>query len=321
MGQNLSAEQLRRDWNRCHSAFYHLTEDALLWNLERQDWLRYSLIDAAGVLVLVAEAAPAGAAAGLSSKTLWVSLFGAVPVGGEYAFVTALLAEQKARGKTRLAFGGEEFHFVSGLAHAEEAERRMLPVLERMGFQGAEAVDYAGSLATAELRHYVSDACRVAEGDGWKLSVAASPEARAELGAFLRANFAGRWEREFRFWAAREDTGVAFWNLLRDREGQLLGFSRLGLRGSESGAWLPGALRLPLAENAAKSTDACLGPIGLAPAARGRGAGKVLLGLSLQLLLDRNAERVCIDWTNAYNYYKPLGLPVVRNFRSVWHDD
>ena len=146
-------------------------------------------------------------------------------------------------------------------------------------------------------------------------------EAQEDLSAFLRENFAGRWEREFRFWAARADAGAAFWNLLRDGSGQVLGFSRLGVRGGVRGEWLPGALRLPLAEEGLKSTDACLGPIGLAAAARGRGAGKVLLGLSLQLLLGRGAERVCIDWTNAYNYYKPLGLPVVRSFRSVWHDD
>jgi hypothetical protein len=84
---------------------------------------------------------------------------------------------------------------------------------------------------------------------------------------------------------------------------------------------MPGALRFPLvAGGVDQSTDACLGPIGIAAAGRGSGAGKILLGLSLQLLLAKNAERVCIDWTNAYNYYKPLNLPAVRKYWSAVKD-
>jgi hypothetical protein len=84
---------------------------------------------------------------------------------------------------------------------------------------------------------------------------------------------------------------------------------------------VPGALRFPLAAGSVDSPfDASLGPIGISSSERGRGAGKVLLGLSLQLLLDKNAERLCIDWTNAYNYYKPLGLQVVRRYRSALKD-
>jgi hypothetical protein len=84
---------------------------------------------------------------------------------------------------------------------------------------------------------------------------------------------------------------------------------------------VPGALRFPLASGSVDSAlDASLGPIGISASERGKGAGKVLLGLSLQLLLDKNAERLCIDWTNAYNYYKPLGLQVVRRYRSALKD-
>ncbi|MBW7416523.1 hypothetical protein J9A19_25120, partial [Escherichia coli] len=79
-----------------------------------------------------------------------------------------------------------------------------------------------------------------------------------------------------------------------------------------------GAMRLPLAAGAARAdTDSCLGPIGISKDERGRGAGKILLGLSLHELSLQSAEPTCIDWTNAYNYYTPLGFEIVRRFHCL----
>ena len=104
----------------------------------------------------------------------------------------------------------------------------------------------------------------------------------------------------------------------------MVGFSRLAKRGRVprlSEGWTPGAMRLPLSPEAvARDTDSCLGPIGISASERGRGAGKILLGLSLHELSLQRAELTCIDWTNAYNYYTPLGFSVARRYLSFWKE-
>jgi GNAT superfamily N-acetyltransferase len=160
----------------------------------------------------------------------------------------------------------------------------------------------------------------LAVAEGWRLTTAISAHEKAELGEFLRQHFSGRWEREFRFWLSLKDKNSAFWNSLRAKDDSIAGFARLATRG-EALAWCPGALRFPLFPGSRDElTDACLGPIGVADHLRGKGVGKVLLGLSLELLFEKESERLCIDWTNAYNYYKPLGLPAVRSYVSAWKD-
>jgi predicted N-acetyltransferase YhbS len=313
----LSCRDLVAQWNRCHGAFFQVRESDLLWHLQDQDWLSYSVEDCAGVPVLLAAATASGVAAGLSAKTLWLSLHG--EMGNAESFVSALDLLAPRRGKSRLTIGGEDFHLIPG--SPDPPEPSIGPALERRGFCLSPAADFAGELKTEAIRSYVKGAQIRAAEAGWSLGVLESATELDELGSFLTAEFPGRWEREFRFWRSRSDTRRACWTGLRLGGKAIRGFARLALRGGSEGGWIPGALRLPVAATEASSAaDSCLGPIGVAAAERGKGAGRILLGLSLEILLAKGAERVCIDWTNAYNYYQPLGLTAVRTYRSAWKD-
>lgn len=313
------------EWNQCHGAFYAVHEADLRWNLLEQDWLEYRVEDFEGVPVLLALPTNAGIAAGISGKTLWLSLHGEVPAGKEPEFINAFLRSAKHAGKTRVQVGGEEFHFVAGVPIDEPNGARLAAAFAAQGFTFAEAADFGGVLSGDKISSYIAQAREAAEKIGCTLVMAHGEEDFHLLAEFLLKEFPGRWEREFRCWKSRADTRRAFWNLLRDDNGRLLGFSRLALRGNipllESG-WTPGAIRLPLDDVSPGRhyADSCLGPIGISATERGRGTGKILLGLSLQLLLLNKADRVCIDWTNAYNYYTPLGVRFLRKFHSTWKD-
>lgn len=315
----LSLRDLVTEWNRCHGAFYQLRESDLLWHMQEQDWLSYSLVAISGVPVLFAQATSAGLAAGISGKSVWISLHGEIASGREKEFAHAIDALAPSLGKTRLYFGGEEFHLVSGIPDPESSQ--LLPELMTLGFKVADASDYAGSLLLPSVAAYIREAKALAQSASLRLELVEDADSLDRLQNFLLQEFPGRWEREFRFWRSRSDTKRAFWNVLVHADGSIRGFSRLASRRHEGGGWIPGALRFPLvAEAGCEFTDSCLGPIGIAKIERGKGTGRVLLGLSLELLIEKRAELVCIDWTNAYNYYKPLALPAVRHFMSAWKD-
>lgn len=321
MAKNLdSALRVVTDWNQCHGAFYRVEASDLQWNLAAQDWLDYRVCELAGVPALVATATVKGVQAGISPKTIWLSLHGPVPAGAEKKFAEDFLRFARDEGRTRAQVGGEEFHFLAGIPLDEEPSARLATAFATADFAGAEAADFGGSLLTPELAAYVEEAEKAATG--LRLDLAESAADEQALAEFLLREFPGRWEREFRCWRARSDTRRATWHLLRDSGGVVLGFSRLAMRGPRLHEdWTPGALRLPGAEKASRLlTDSCLGPIGISATARGRGAGKILLGLSLKHLLLQGAKTICIDWTNAYNYYTPLGVRVLRKFRSTWKD-
>lgn len=320
-----SALRVAKEWNGCHGAFYRVEESDLRWNLERQSWLDYRVAAVAGVQVLLASASTEGIKAGIPSKTLWLSLHGPVPAGKEQEFVQGLVRAAREAGKARLQIGGEEFHFVAGVPSDEGEGARLAAAFSAEGFNAADAADFGGRLNDPRMTAYISESEGLAEKAACRLDRAESAGDSLELGEFLLKEFPGRWEREFRFWKTAPDTSRAFWNLLRDSRGKLLGFSRLALRGripDLGSGWSPGALKLPLDDKspARAYADSCLGPIGISATERGRGAGKILLGLSLRELSLNKADRVCIDWTNAYNYYIPLGVRYLRKFHSTWKE-
>jgi hypothetical protein len=313
------------EWNQCHGAFYFVDAADLRWNLEEQDWLEYRAVELAGVPALLASPSAQGVAAGLPQKTLWLSLYGRIPAGKEPLFVEAFVKATKDAGKTRAHVGGEEFHFVAGIPVEDEPGTRLAAAFAQAGFANSEAADFGGSLLTPQMAKYISEAEVAAKKIACTLTTAKGDSEFAELGMFLLKEFPGRWEREFRCWKNREDTKRAYWNILREKSGKVLGFSRLAVRGripDLNTGWNPGALRLPIDDMLAQrlNLDSCLGPIGISASERGRGAGKILLGLSLQNLLINKADRVCIDWTNAYTYYTPLGVTFLRKFHSMWKD-
>lgn len=317
-------EEVVPSWNRCHGAFYQLSECDLLWNQREQRLLRYWKSAVDEVPVLWAEAAPEGVELGIQPKGIWLSLFGSVSEGKEAAFASSVEKYARDLGKGRVAIASDEFHFLPGIPVDEPAGERLALAFKDRGFSTADCADFVGAPENPLSKEYILAAAKDAQGRGWSLRLVESAKDKEELSAFLEKEFSGRWSREWKVWGRRSDTGRAFWNLLRDEEERVLGFSRLALRGRVqpvSFGWTPGALRLPLSPNLDRfDTDSCLGPIGIAAAERGRGAGKILLGLSLQELSLQGAKQTCIDWTNAYNYYTPLGFHVVRRYLSAWKE-
>jgi hypothetical protein len=315
---------LLSEWNRCHGAFYQIDANDLGWNLQEQDWLSYRLERIAGVRVLLASASDSGAGAGISPNTLWLSLYGEIPSGRESELVEKLVERARSEGRTRVTIGGEEFHFVSGVPVDEQRGQQFAEALTHGGFSSAEEADFVGQLGAPSMAAYISEARAKASQTGCELREVSNSQDERRLAEFLVKEFPGRWEREFRYWRDHSGTGRAFWNLLSSGDGQTLGFSRLALRGrihDLTSGWNPGALKLPLREQVKKSyADSCLGPIGISASERGRGTGKILLGLSLHKLQKSDAEDLCIDWTNAYNYYTPLGVRISRKFHSMWKD-
>lgn len=315
--------ELLSQWNRCHGAFYQIRESDLRWNLSEQEYLTYQVRLCDGVPILCAVATKIGVAHGIPSHTFWLSLYGEIAEKSETSFVTALLRLAEEAGKTRIAIGADEFHFMPGLPEENEAELRLKQALLAEGFQGVEAVDFVGSLQTEPVLKLAKESEEKARAESWVFRQAESESDLEALDHFLMKEFPGRWRREFLFWRGREDAARASWALLWSGE-EILGFARYGIRSRISNpdfGWTPGALRFALSPNEKTpwaDTDSCLGPIGMAASQRGKGTGRVLLGLTLSTLQRNNAKRLCIDWTNAYNYYMPLGFEVARNYWNSW---
>lgn len=316
MTQELAkAKAVVEQWNQCHGAFYQVRPNDLEWQFQGQSWLRYRVLELAGVPTLVANANPSGSEAGIAKDNLWISLYG--KISQPRAFVEAALALLRAEGKKKLVFGGDEFHLVSGVPK-DDAD--LLAALAANEFQFADMVDYAGAVQSSNIAAYCAEVAQAPNFSLWRLEKAVSDKQQEKLQKFLLKEFPGRWEREFRFWLSQEGMERSAWlNLFFGEEESPRGFARLSFRGEREGGWCPGALRLPaLAEAGISKFDSCLGPIGMASTERGKGNGRVLLGISLKYLLENHAQTVCIDWTNAYNYYMPLRLPVVRSYQSAW---
>jgi hypothetical protein len=309
------------EWNHCHGAFLQVRASDLQWNLKEQKWLRYQWTRVGAVPILWAEASSCGIDAGISGSSFWVSLHGEIPSGEEGVFLSALKNLARGVGKSRLVMAGEEFHFLPGIPVSDPPGQRLAKVFSEAGASLAACSDYVGELHSLAVVAYAKKAEANARNRGWALCRVESQEQKSGFGDFLKREFKGRWEREWKFWNQQPDTGRAFWNVLLGEAGSVLGFSRLAVRGlvcpQESG-WNPGSLRLPLSDAGDwQDTDSCLGPIGVAATERGRGVGGVLLGLSLLELQKAGGSRVCIDWTNAHEFYAPLNFCEARKFQSA----
>jgi hypothetical protein len=314
--KTIDSARLFQEWNDCRGAFFRLRREDFCWHQEMQDWLEYFHREIDGAIVLFAHATVKGVAAGISDKTLWISLWGDLSKKSDSVLEYSIELAKKMQ-KTRLHIGGDEFHFVPGIPIEEKALNQSA---ERLGFQFSEAADFSGTLNSDTLKKYLEENTKFSQLGGWDLNLL-TEENFENFFQYMRKEFPGRWAREFSFWREKKNVDRAFWNILVNEKKEIKGFSRLAIRGENTNSWIPGALRFPLfPEGGDSNTDACLGPIGISSSERGKGVGKILLALSLQKLLIRGADRVSIDWTNAYNYYIPLGLKMVRNYRSAWRD-
>lgn len=320
-------------WNREQGPAYQIRKEDLEWNLDQQKFLDYECGDFAGTPVMLATVSRDGLAQGISEKSLWLSLWGKIPSGREDHFLQAFVDSARMKHKTRLSWGGEEFHFTPGIPHAED---RLIKALRLFGFEVSEVVDFVGSLRSVAVSNYIDEGLSLAKKEGWQCREVESADQKKKLSEFLKREFAGRWSREYEFWQSREDTGRALWLSLHRNSDEIVGFARLCVRGRlqpiERG-WNPCSLRLPLVGaydlnnksfgkgGAWSDSDSSLGPIGVAQSQRGQGAGKILLAFVLENLRIRNAELTCIDWTNAIKYYRPLEFVQARSFWTAWKSD
>lgn len=315
-------KEIIRQWNAEHGPAYHLRFNDLHWNLHKQNLISYSFHELAGTPVITATATQVGIAAGIPVRNMWLSLWGHVE--NQEQFVTELKALTKKLGKAKTVIGGEEFHLVPGLPLTPSGIK-LQQALQAAKFEGAEAADYFGDINSSPVTDYISTAHAEVEKRGLTFNEVTTSTDISTAEKFMEKEFPGRWAREFKFWAsAREETQRAFWKLLRTNEGEVIGFARMANRGRSiplEKNWTPGALRMPTQlEQPTQliNTDCSLGPIGVAASQRGRGTGKLLLGLVLESLRNSGSERICIDWTNAFKYYEPLQFKVARRYWTSW---
>jgi hypothetical protein len=315
-------QEVLAGWNELQAPLYRVRASDLKWNLTSQKQVEYRKVTLGGVPAIVAQATADGIAAGLSERSLWLSLWGGLAERAVDPFVAAIGTYAIGSKKQRIVIGADEFHFVCGVPQEGAVNQKLQSALKSAGFSGSEEVDYQGDLYTESVEHYITEAVKRGEEKKWTTSVLAGKEEQQEFVKFLDQEFPGRWAREYRFWLASPDSRRAFWLLLKDSHSKILGFSRLALRERvrplESG-WTPGALRLPFQgfESIPSNKDCCLGPIGVSLSLRGQGAGKVILGSVLQELRRLDAGPLCIDWTNAFKYYEPLHFSIVRKYLTM----
>lgn len=314
-----------REWNEIQGPFFQVRECDILWNLKRQDLVTYLYTQLANTPVLYAVTSPIGSQAGLSTKSLWLSLWGKIPQGRESDFVRELLGLAESMQKTRCSLGGDDFHFLPGVPlNSIPSNAALVEALKLADFRIIEECDLVGDIENEAVSSYIANALDEAEKRAWKFAPADSLQEQRDLLLFLSTEFPGRWTREYEFHMKHPDSGRARWAALRDDHHTVIGFARTAVRKNQLPiveGWTPAALRLPLSADPSSAwcaEDGCLGPIGIANSQRGRGAGRVLLGLVLKSLRENGAKRTCIDWTDALKYYEPLRFDVVRRYGSAW---
>ena len=309
--------QFLENWQKCHGAQYVVREEDLLWNLHGQDWLRYEGKSIAGADLLLATATEKGIAHGVGSQTLWVSLWDLTKVSDTECVLLELEKYALTLGKSFIAFGGEEFHLVPGVP-AIPCNQALLEALEGLGVKpNANFGDLLGQLHTEKVTQIVQEASARREEQELQFHPVENLQ-DMDFRSFLQREFPGRWAREPLL--SPEDGGL--WHVLQNERGEILAFSRVAVRGAQrKGGRCMGAMRLPLLREGKNSlpaaSDTCLGPIGVGPKVQGRGYGKIILGLSLQVLREKSGDLICIDWTDAYQYYSGLGFVLGRQYHGL----
>ena len=202
----------------------------------------------------------------------------------------------------RVSYGGDPSHFFPGAPDDDRALRRML---ETAGFRPGKLVYDLIS----DLGHH-----RVPEGldrplqDAHAIFGACNASDRQGLLQFVDSAFPGRWAYETRQRLEIEPTPEDI--LVIRRGAEIIGFCHAYHRGSRrlgpSVYW----------RRAIGDRYGGLGPLGLAPAFRGRGLGGALLAMAVGHLHRLGVERVVIDWTTLLDLYGRLGFQAWRTYRS-----
>jgi len=239
---------------------------------------------------------------GLLPDRGWISAIAVHPSAQRRGIGTALLRRAEAflrrRRRARAVLGGDPAHFFPGVP----LDRIALAFFAARGYRlEGDAYDLRRRIAG-----YRTPAAIRAAHPGLEIRPLRPGEEDALL-AFLDATFPGRWRYDVaRALAAGCDiadvVGVV-------RRGRVLGFARL---------FPPGARRIGPSiawTQRERSRVGGLGPMGIAPALRGRGLGLALLDRAIVRLAALGADEVVIDWTSLLGFYGKLGFVPWKRYR------
>jgi ribosomal protein S18 acetylase RimI-like enzyme len=222
-------------------------------------------------------------------------------IGGE--LLAAAEARLRQQGMIRCDLGGSIGHFLPGPPADDE---RALRFWARHGYTPArEVYDLRRSL-TDWAPHTLPDAIRLG---GWRIAPG-QPGQEAAILAFLGQVFPGRWRYHIADTFARggsaEDVIV-----LMDPAGAVAGF--LASWRPESPLLGPGLHWFP----ALGPRPGGIGPLGIAPVARGQGLGLALVAAATTILRERGVEDCVIDWVGDHliDFYGQLGY---RKWVTYW---
>jgi GNAT superfamily N-acetyltransferase len=308
-----AAQSLLKIWNENQPPLYRLRSCDLLWNLQQQSLFHYEMKSFNEVPVLIGFASKAGEAKGINASALHLCLWGPILSQAD-TFLAAVEDFAETRQFKKLVFGADEFHFLPGIPDHQQS---LIDAIQKHNYTTSKVADLTGNILQREVELFLqTNSIQQAQ---W--TAVTNQLEKLKLIAFLQAEFPGRWLREFLLWDERADGARAQWFSYYDQL-KVIGFARIGVRSLLQPlyqGWTMGALRLPTnLEAQLYESDGCLGPIGIARSARGKGAGKILLGLALQELKSKNAKRICIDWTDAFKYYQEIQFKRFRNYITAW---
>ncbi len=272
-------------------------------------WVIESHDGVAGCLAVKIPGAPPPAWLGQNPKQAWISFLLVAPTREpalSAPFLDRAVSYLSSLGFERVAYGGDPSHFFPG---APEEDAPLRDALDAAVFRAGDVVyDLAG-----DLRGY-----RLPDGTDHPLLQAGATFGRCDtsattaLMAFLDEHFPGRWAYETRCRLEVEPTPADI--LIVRRGTDVIGFCHVYHRTSRyigpSIYW----------RAAIGDRYGGLGPIGVAPAFRGRGIGFALLARSIEHLRRLGVERAVIDWTTLTDFYGRLGFTVWRTYRR-WNLD
>lgn len=246
---------------------------------------------------------------GQDPKQAWIS-FLIIEPGRELELAPLLMDRAlgwlRGAGFGRVSYGGGPAHFFPGAPDGDVALRR---ALETAGFRPGEvAYDLLADVRSYRRPDDVDPPLRGAD-----TTFRASDQGDVPaLLSFVDHHFPGRWAYETRQRLEIEPTPADL--LILRRGAEVIGFCHAYHRGSRrigpSIYW----------RRAIGDHYGGLGPLGMAPAFRGRGLGFALLALAVEHLRGLGAEYVVIDWTTLVDFYRRLGFHVWRTYRS-WRLD
>ena len=245
---------------------------------------------------------------GLHPDRGWLSVLAVSPGHRRRGIGTALVRAAEAfllaRGRSTAVLGGDPGHFFPGAPDGS----RTPEFFQAAGYTlRGEAYDLRRPLDGYRTPEAVA-AARTANPDVEVRPLRAGEE--VGLLRFLDAVFPGRWRYTVaRFLRLGGPVGDVM-GVVRGRD--VAGFAMLFHPRSR---WIGPSIAWAAPANSGSPAEGGLGPMGLAPALRGRGLGHVLLDRALVHLAGLGVTEMVIDWTILLDFYGALGFVPFRRYR------